>query len=300
MIDILIEKFERNDDKLNSMGVGKITLIKKWLESRKVRDYIINDDLSVKYPNALMSYEDMVKMEMSRPKYLIFRYTPYVKLRIFAELGDLSKMKEAYADGGALSSLGGELINKIIGSAKLVEGPYLDILKWLWELPDIKHYLSMEDTKEVRKILEKYKLIEGFHHGGPDKLSEIGIGKISFIKKWLEDMNIQAYSIQPDLSINCLTDVTITKKQDKFPDYIQFNDIAGNFTVENLGLITLKGFPKIIRGNLFCDYNDLKTLEYFPSFVDGDLYINGNNIPGREIEKIMLDDNIEIKGRINC
>jgi len=247
MIDILTEKFERTDDKLSDIGVGKLVLIKKWLEKKNVKHYEIEDDLKVKLTfTALMSYDDMVKLEFSRPNYIVFKFTPYAKLRIFGELGNLSKMKEAYAEGGALSSLGGELIDKIVSSATLVEGPFLDILKWLWELPEIKHYLSMENTRRVRKLLQSKGLTEGFHHGGPDKLSEIGIGKIGLIKKWLEEMDIQSYSIQPDTTINCLDNVKIKIKQDNFPDYIQFKDIAGNFDISNIGLTTLKGCPEII------------------------------------------------------
>jgi hypothetical protein len=57
-----------------------------------------------------------------------------------------------------------------------------------------------------------------------------------------------------------------------------FKDVYGDWTgkiffgsinVKNKGLTSLKGCPKIIKGNFDCSYNKLKTLKYGPEIVEG-------------------------------
>ena len=61
------EGFERSEDKLSSVGVGKIVLIKRWIEELKYEQYIqrvviseitINDDFTFDTKNSLMLPDD--------------------------------------------------------------------------------------------------------------------------------------------------------------------------------------------------------------------------------------------------
>jgi len=67
-------KFERNVDKLASIGAGKIILIKKWLEKQKINRYTINDDLSIDVENGIeILYSDSNSSNNQLPTYIQFR-----------------------------------------------------------------------------------------------------------------------------------------------------------------------------------------------------------------------------------
>ena len=56
-------------------------------------------------------------------------------------------------------------------------------------------------------------------------------------------------------------------KNGKLPDYIQFNYVGGDFNAENIGLKSMKGFPRKVKENFRIDHNELTSLEYSPENV---------------------------------
>ena len=108
------------------------------------------------------------------------------------------------------------------------------------------------------------------HHENP--LTSLGIGQTVSIVKWLEEMNIPVnrYEINKDLTININGDLYLWNKNiNKFPDYIKFNIIYGNFACDRNQLISLKGCPYIVEGNFYCTMNKLTSLEGCPKIVKG-------------------------------
>ena len=88
-------------------------------------------------------------------------------------------------------------------------------------------------------------------------------------------MNIKGYTINDDLSINVNRNVWLNGGLNKFPDYIKFNKIEGNFFCANIQLISLIGCPNSV-GNIFnCDDNELISLTGCPSYA-GRFYCNNN------------------------
>jgi len=135
---------------------------------------------------------------------------------------------------------------------------------------------------------ELYKFEKKTNH-----LSSLGIGKRTFIEKWLDDMHIHDYVINDDLTIDVLGYVYLDGKTIiKFPDYIQFNIVEHDFECRNCNLITLKGCPKIVKGMFNCNDNKLTSLEGGPE-ISGSFYCSRNfleNFEGcpKEIKSIFV------------
>ena len=82
------------------------------------------------------------------------------------------------------------------------------------------------ETSMTNKLVKEI-LGNTFSRGGDDKISSLGIGKISLIKKWLEELEIDEYRINDDFSIDIEHTLTfhVSEVDKKFPDYIQFGTI---------------------------------------------------------------------------
>jgi len=103
-----------------------------------------------------------------------------------------------------------------------------------------------------------------------DPLSSLGVGKKSLIEKWLKEMEINRHLIREDLTIDVYDGVGLDDIDIKeFPNYIQFNKVDEFFSCSYCGLITLKGFPKIVNGPFWINNNNLTSLEYSPKYVNG-------------------------------
>ena len=119
------------------------------------------------------------------------------------------------------------------------------------------------------------------------------------IKKWLDKYGIKNYMINSKGEIDVDGDVDLSEKGlTKFPSFIQFRRVKGNFLCDLNRLTTLKGAP-IEVGKVFdCSYNVLTSLEgaslkvnYFdcnsnkltslegsPKEVEGNFYCYNNNL----------------------
>jgi len=138
---------------------------------------------------------------------------------------------------------------------------------------------------------EKY-LKETFTRNSPDKLSGLGIGKITKIKEWLEEFQITSYTINDDFSIDCNDTVMIGHKNLKYlPEFIQFRNILGNFWIEQIGLRSLRGCPIYIEGDFDCQNNDLIDLKFAPTYIEETFRLYGNHIPISEVNKFKNNSN---------
>ena len=125
-----------------------------------------------------------------------------------------------------------------------------------------------------------------------DPKKALGLDIRELIEEWLKKNNFnssglqnrinyakQSYIINPDLTIDILFgwSVYLYDAIDELPEYIQFGEtFGGSFTLENLGLTTMRGFPKKVNGDFSVSGNKLTSLEYCPEFVRGDFDCSGN------------------------
>jgi hypothetical protein len=112
-----------------------------------------------------------------------------------------------------------------------------------------------------------------------DPIYDMGIGIRKKIFDWLEENNIENYKINKNLTINVkeFSYYKNDKKLYEFPDYIKFNICRGNFNVTSAGLKTLKGCPKIVKGEFYAGFNNLETLEGGPKEIHLGYYCHNNN-----------------------
>lgn len=107
------------------------------------------------------------------------------------------------------------------------------------------------------------------------------------IKQWLDEMNINPYTINDDYTIDVNGDVSISYKN-IYEIPIQFGNINGYFACNNNNLISLSGHPKKCR-NFYCYNNPKLTYEYLSkfdfSFVKGELTTDYDGIDEKWNEK---------------
>ena len=141
------------------------------------------------------------------------------------------------------------------------------------------------------KTLKESILSRSSHGGGRFKT-------MTMIENWLKEYNIENYNINYDLTIDVEENIKFLNKNiTKFPDYIQFGEVKGNFDCSNNNLISLKGCPKYVDGFFNCSYNKLTSLEGAPEKVGG--YFNCNNNSVR-FTKDDVREVCNVKGSINC
>jgi len=126
----------------------------------------------------------------------------------------------------------------------------------------------------VESLNDLYKFQKNSNH-----LDNLGIGKKVIIAKWLNEMQIENYIINDDLTIHVnghvdLIDLDLVE----IPEYIQFSVVERFFTCSRNKLTTLKGCPRYVGGYFGCTHNNLTSLEYCPNFVGGDFICHDNNI----------------------
>jgi hypothetical protein len=89
-----------------------------------------------------------------------------------------------------------------------------------------------------------------------NSLVSLGIGQMKLITEWLDKMNVKNYIINDDLTIDVDGHVYLSSKNlDKFPDYIQFNVVNGDFRCKYNSLTSLRGCPKHVKGYFYCGKN---------------------------------------------
>lgn len=135
-----------------------------------------------------------------------------------------------------------------------------------------------------------------FERGGNNPLKNLGIGKIKRIEDWLLTntwQNKSDFLILDNYTIAAPGDIVCHGKIEKFPDFIQFADVHGNFICAHCGLINLKGCP-ISCFNFNCSYNQLTDLEGCPQEVDG-IFLCKNNLKYFTEEYVKSKSNVQFK-----
>lgn len=110
-------------------------------------------------------------------------------------------------------------------------------------------------------------------------LNNTGLGKKSMIEKWLQNMGVENYIINNDMTIDVRGDVILAGYGLKeFPFYIQFNKVSGVFDCSENQLTSLRGCPYEVGNNFICTFNQLTTLEGAPKKVKGLFYCFHNKL----------------------
>jgi hypothetical protein len=95
------------------------------------------------------------------------------------------------------------------------------------------------------------------------------------IKDWLDENGVENYTLTPALEIDVDGDINLEDAGD-LPDYIQFNEVKGDFTMYSMELLELKGYPKIVGGYFnISDSKELRSLKYSPFGVGGHYDMSG-------------------------
>jgi len=116
-----------------------------------------------------------------------------------------------------------------------------------------------------------------------DPLVSLGIGKKVLITRWLDEMNIVNYIINDDYTIDVEGYVYLYNKGlDKFPDYIKFGRVGGNFSCSKNRLVSLEGCPGSVGGWFDCSDNYLVSLEGCPGSVGGNFSCRNNQLVSLE------------------
>jgi hypothetical protein len=107
-----------------------------------------------------------------------------------------------------------------------------------------------------------------FQRGVNPKVS-LGVGQIYLIKKWLDEMKIEDYIINDDMTIDVNGNLNLWKSglDGNLPEYIQFHSISGYFDISNCNLTTLQGCPKYIGFYFSCGVNKIKSLKGGPEEI---------------------------------
>jgi hypothetical protein len=110
-----------------------------------------------------------------------------------------------------------------------------------------------------------------------DPFAALGIGRKKMIEDWLDEMDVRHYIINDDFTIDTKTGVDLFNRSLKqLPDFIQFNDIHGDFQCHHNKLISLKGCPRYVDDDFMCSYNGLTSLRGCPEYVGCRFYCRGN------------------------
>ena len=112
-----------------------------------------------------------------------------------------------------------------------------------------------------------------------DPINDMGIGLKHLIEKWLNNFNILNYTINNDLTIDLKNDLYLRNCSIKeFPNYIQFNNVAGSVSLADIGLISLRGCPRKIGGFFSCGYNLITSFTGGPEeILISSTYSRGNS-----------------------
>jgi hypothetical protein len=93
-------------------------------------------------------------------------------------------------------------------------------------------------------------------------LVSLGVGQVSLITKWLDEMGVTNYTINDDLTIDINGDVDLSHRDlDKFPSYVKFGRVGGYFDCSSNQLVSLNGSPIKVCGNFSCSNNKEKFRE---------------------------------------
>ena len=147
--------------------------------------------------------------------------------------------------------------------------------------------------------------------------------KLKSIINWLHNQKIYGnIFIDSNYIINCEGSIDVDIRTPSLPDFIQFGNVIGSFSISDGLLTTLRGVPQKVglyfrcnnnrlqtlkyapevvgydcNGgycNFNCSNNQLKSLEYSPKLLSGDFYCYKNNL------ETLIGIQSEINGNLIC
>jgi hypothetical protein len=105
----------------------------------------------------------------------------------------------------------------------------------------------------------------------------LGLGKRERIEDWLEEMNVNNYIINDDLSIFLKKHLRIMKVDIReLPSYINFSVCDGYFYMGYCQLISMRGFPRHISNYFDVPNNLFKDFKGGPTYVTGSINVSNN------------------------
>jgi len=308
--------FTRGEDKLSNMGIGKIQLIKDWLKDNDISNYKINADYSIdvygrisRYNKNIGDFPSYIQFNIIDGSFL-FGGNHFTTLRGFPReiygLFDVSGAENTFvsledAPIWVTDSVNIYRFSDQMDTKKQMIVPASEIKKYLRRCTiGGKFYcdISKYNSKYVVDINLYESSNQTFTRNNIDKLSSLGIGKIDMIKAWLEKYEIGNYTINDDLTIDTTGNLNLAYSGiEKFPEYIKFRTINGDFSVKGNGMTSLRGCPEYVRDNFNCSNNKLTSLEFAP-ITGGSTWYNLNQISNGEIDKYIERNNWHNKNRI--
>jgi len=293
----LNESFIKNDDKLDTLGIGKRKLIEQWLSDHEFFDVYINDKLELEPHNAINwdfklngNFPDFIRFA-NGPRWFSIEGNGMTSLR-----GCPPKIYESfYCANNKLTSLefAPEILNKTssfyYGGNEISEDELLKYCKkYSFPRKNMRYVDGEDDTDLIKEDNTKYNKVNEFFTKSDNKLVNLGIGKRQLIQKWLEKNDLdKTCTIKDNLEI--FTDQSINKDfrfDGNFPEYIQFADMDNWMSIAGNKMTTLRGCPRHINGNFYCEDNDLINLDFAPNILRTGIFVYGNvRLSEREILK---------------
>ena len=90
-------------------------------------------------------------------------------------------------------------------------------------------------------------------------LRNMGIGRRAQIEKWLEEMEVENYTINDDLTIDVNGRVDLRYRNlSSFSSFIKFRNVEGYFYCSSNQLTSLEGCPQSVGGGFYCSGNKKK------------------------------------------
>ena len=291
------EGFVKGEDKLKNLGVGKIELIKRWLEEEDIIGYVIRDDYIIDSPGKVILIHKMSEL----PNYIQFG-----KVGGFNCSGcEMTSLKgcpieviQTYLCAGNFNC-GWNNLSSLEYAPRKIDGAFNCIGNRLRD-EEIEKYILINDIrgKVLREFQNTQGVSESFTCDNKDKFGTLGIGKRKLIEDWCNKRRIELrissdWTINNDLSIDVPGSVTLVEPIPEFIKFnrVGFNDLASNpffAYITRSKLENLKGCPEEITGNFQITGNGLSTLDFAPKYFSGRLYYEGaynpiNNISNEKL-----------------
>jgi ankyrin repeat protein len=262
----LNEKFTEDSDPIHDMGIGIIELMRNFANEIACPYYM--DDINDK--NKLSNF--LVKCaEYNQPHFIEYLLTlganvegppnhaPGSPLRWAIYENNIEVVKVLLKNGAN--------VNNSCDHYKFKE--YDLKIRYPNVIPEILDMLKTAALKSKNKINEKF-----FEDSDP--IEDMGIGLRKLIERYFEkyDVRIRDFTLDEkgfintdddvDFNLNCNNSTNNEKMIIQFPEYIKFNKVGGHFQLTLCNMISLKGCPRIVKGNFYIGHNNLTSLQYSP------------------------------------
>jgi len=285
------EVFSKSEDKLSSLGVGKVHQIKLWIEELLEKC----DDTNIDSPDIIINGD--------------FTLNVIGNLFLPNGCGDLPDYIQFNEVGKTFNCVECDLTT-LRGCPKIVHGDYICDNNHLTSLEFGPIYVMTSflcgsnrlSGSEIRKFKEKLNITKNAENNiseefikNSDKLSSLNIGRTALIKKWIENLRKKCdedridapnITLNPDNTLDVHYNLFIPDNFGDMPEYIQFNKVGGHFNCKGSELTTLRGCPRWVNKDYICDFNRLTSLEFGPDFIGGCFTCSNNyELSIKEIER---------------